>query len=228
MNSNPLLSVQSADNPEPRSPASMILDTSGSMGTGGRIGTLNQTLSQFKDDISGDTLVSLRAEISLVTFNDRVDFVDFCPVDEFEPPVLRASGGTLISPAINTALDLLDRRKQAYREAGISYYRALAVLLTDGKAHDPAEELAKVRQRLTFEEEGRHVAFFAIGIEEADVDELSQITPPNRPPLHIGSVENIAGLFKWLRNSMRRISGSTPGDRMELDPIEEYIDKYAF
>ena len=223
MKNNPLYAAEFADNPDSRCPVSLILDRSYSMNSGGRITKLNMALSQLKYDLSADTLASQRAELGLVTFCRKVEYADFRSVEAFEPPVLRPSAGTRISPAVNTALDLLDGRKAAYREAGVSYYRPLAVLLTDGKGRDSAEETARVKQRLIIEEEGRHVAFFAFGIEEADIRALSKITPPNRPPRHIGGAENIAGLIKWLSASVAQISRSTPGERLDLDDLEAYL-----
>ena len=220
---DPLSAVQYADNPEPRCACCFILDRSSSM-IGGRIKAVNDALVQFKADVSADTLASLRVDVSLIPFNHAVDPVDFCSVQEFEPPKLSASGGTKIALATNTALDLLDRRKQEYRVNGVSYYRPIALLLTDGEAeHDAPEELAMVRERLILEEEGRHIAFFAFGIGDADLEALSRITPPDRPPRHIGDAENIAGLFQWLSNSLAKISASTPGDRLGLDKLDRYL-----
>ena len=212
--------MQFADNPEPRGPGVIIVDRSSSMNRGGRIKAVNDALAQFKAEVSADTLASLRFEISLVSFNDTVDCVDFCSVQEFEPPELRASGGTKIAPAINASLDLLDMRKQEYRANGVSYYRPMALLLTDGQAdHDTPEELATVRERLILEEKGRRIAFFAFGIEDADLEALSRITPPNRPPLPISAILNPLHI-SWGFGGC----SSTPGDRLVLDPLDRYID----
>lgn len=221
---NPFAGVEFAENPEPRCPVTLIVDISGSM-HGQRIQAVNQALQQFRVELSKDTLAMLRAEIALVPFNHRTYFYDFTDVQSFMPPSLAAEGGTKISLAVNTALDLLDSRKQVYRENGISYFRPLALLLTDGKPeHDTAQEIANVRERLMLEEEDRRIAFFSFGVEGADINALAQIVPPNRPPKHIGSAMQIAGLFQWLSNSVAKISTSNPGDRIHLDPVEAYLE----
>ena len=210
-----------SDNPEPRYPYCLIVDSGG-------IKVVNDALAQFKADISADPLASLRIEISLVSFNHTVDYVDFCSAQQFEPPELTAGGGTKISRAINTALDLLSRRKQEYRANGISYYRPIVVLLTDGQAeHDSPEELAEVQERLIAEEDGRRIAFFAFGIEDAGLEALSRITPPHRPPQRLGDSANIAGLFSSVGNScgcVLRRSIPNPGERLRLEPFDAFLD----
>ena len=223
-NTNLMDSIQFAENPEPRCPVALIVDISGSM-QGQRIQAVNGALQQFKSEVSMDTLAMLRAEIALVTFNHRVDYYNFESVQSFTPPMLRAYSGTKISLAVNTALDLLDSRKQVYRENGISYFRPIALLLTDGyPEHDTPQELAAVQERLMIEEESRHIAFFSFGVDAADIQALTQIMPPNRPPRHIGNSMQIAGLFQWLSNSVAKISTSNPGDRIRLDPVDDYLD----
>ncbi len=223
-NTNLMENIQFAENPEPRCPVALIVDISGSM-QGQRIQAVNGALQQFKSEVSMDTLATLRAEIALVTFNHRVDYYNFESVQSFMPPMLRAYGGTKISLAVNTALDLLDSRKQVYRENGISYFRPIALLLTDGyPEHDTQQELVAVQERLMIEEESRRIAFFSFGVDGADIQALSQIMPPNRPPRHIGSSMQIAGLFQWLSNSVAKISTSNPGDRIRLDPVDDYLD----
>ena len=217
-------SVQFADNPEPRCPVALMVDVSGSMG-GRPIEAVNNALEQFRNELWRDTLATLRAEIAVVAFNHNVRWDDFSSVESFTPKKFRASGGTRISLAINTALDLLDTRKQVYRENGISYFRPIALLLTDGRPeHDTPVEIANVRERLMIEEENRQVAFFSFGVDGADIDALSGIMPPNRPPRHIGGATQIAGLFQWLSNSVAKISTSNPGDRVRLDPVDAYLE----
>jgi len=52
-----------ADNPEPRCPCVLLLDTSGSM-QGEPINALNNGLRAFKDDLIKDALASKRVEVA--------------------------------------------------------------------------------------------------------------------------------------------------------------------
>ena len=223
-----LMDTPFARNQEPRIPAVIIVDTSGSMSQQGRIDSLNQALARFKAGVAADTMAAYRADVSLVAFNHEVETVDFCSIHDFNPPLLQAHGGTRISLAVHTALDQLERRKREYDASGISRYRAIGILITDGRAeHDSAGELAQAKERIAAEEAKKQIALFTFGIGEADMDELSQIAPPNRPPRYLGDGRAIAAIFMALTESLYLISRSAPGQPAALrsfaDPMEAYI-----
>ena len=205
-----------ADNPEERCACVLLLDVSNSM-SGENIQRINDATMAFKGQVSADRLAALRADIAIVAFNHTIRVVsDFATVHDIEPPVLTASGGTKIAGAVNRALDMLDRRKQEYRKNNIGYYRSIVVLLTDGyPEHDTPEEIAQASRRIAEEEAGRHVAFFAFGVEGADWATLARIATPERPPLRIESAQ-IGDIFQWLANSVSVISTSQPGERLAL------------
>ena len=117
--------VEFADNPEPRCPCVLLLDTSISMNSNDAIGALNRGIQTFRDELEQDTLASLRIEIAIITFGAGVEVKqDFATVDSFDPPTLRADGpSTPMSQGIQMALDHTESRKQMYRDSGIGYYR---------------------------------------------------------------------------------------------------------
>ena len=205
-----------ADNPEDRCACILLLDVSGSM-TGKPIQRVNDAIQGFKDEVSRDRLTALRAEIAIVAFNHMVNIVqDFVTVRDFKPPVLTASGGTKIAGAINRALRMVDQRKKDYRANSIGYYRPIILLLTDGyPQHDTAEEIAEATKRIAEEEAGRRVAFFAFGVEGANMAMLAKIATAERPPLLVEEAQ-IGDIFQWLANSVSVISTSQPGERLTL------------
>lgn len=75
MDSNLLEQAEFADNPEPRCPVALVLDTSGSM-QGEPIKELNEGLQQFASALKNDSLASLRVEVAVVTFGGRVRALD--------------------------------------------------------------------------------------------------------------------------------------------------------
>jgi uncharacterized protein YegL len=208
--------VEFAENPEPRCPCVLLLDTSGSM-QGPRLDALNQGLRAFKSDLVQDTLASRRVEVAVVTFNNDVRVEeDFITADLFEPPVLTAGGQTFMGTAINKALDLLQARKSQYRASGIAYYRPWVFMITDGEPQgEPPEEIERAAERVREDEEARRVAFFAVGVEGANMATLSAVS--TRAPLRLIGL-NFREMFVWLSASIQRVSQSQIGDQVPLPP----------
>lgn len=81
------------DNPEPRCPCLLLLDTSGSM-QGAPISQLNDGLRIFAEQLLGDGLAAKRAEVAIVTFGPVQVVQEFTTAETWSPPSLTASGGT--------------------------------------------------------------------------------------------------------------------------------------
>ncbi len=209
--------VEFAENPEPRCPCVLLLDTSGSM-EGPAINALNQGLQTFKDDLIKNSLASRRVEIAVITFDCDVNIVqDFVTVDQFEPPMLIAQGLTHIGTAIQTALDLLQVRKSQYRTSGIGYYRPWVFMITDGEPQgEPDNFIEQMTQRLRQDEENKRVAFFTVGVENANMERLSEIAV--RQPIKLKGL-NFTELFLWLSASISAVSQSKVDEQVALPPI---------
>jgi uncharacterized protein YegL len=102
------------DNPEPRCPCLLLLDSSGSM-QGEPIRELNQGIAAFHRELLDDELAAKRVELGLVSFGPVRVVSDFQSVDRFQPPTLTAGSDTPLGKAILQGLDMLRRRKDAYR-----------------------------------------------------------------------------------------------------------------
>jgi uncharacterized protein YegL len=208
--------VEFAENPEPCCPCVLLLDTSGSM-QGASLEALNQGLRTFRDDLARDTLAARRVEVAIVTFDSTVQVVqDFVTADQFEPPTLTAQGMTHMGSAIHKALDMIQARKAQYRAHGVVYYRPWVFMITDGAPQGEADTIVeRAAQRLHEDEEQKHVAFFAVGVEDADMARLRQIVV--RAPVKLTGL-NFAEMFVWLSASMQKISQSKPEDQVALAP----------
>src|ERR1043166_9738593 len=131
--------VEFADNPEPRCPCVLLLDTSGSM-KGEAIEALNEGIRAFLLSVVKDPLASSRVEVAVVTFDNEVKVLqDFVTVDQFEPPTLAASGQTKMGSAIIKALDMIQDRKATYKANGVAYYRPWVFMITDGEPQGDPE-----------------------------------------------------------------------------------------
>jgi uncharacterized protein YegL len=192
----------------------LLLDTSGSM-QGAAITALNEGLRAFAADVASDPLARQRVEVAVITFGGAVQVVnEFATVANFTPPTLGADGGTPMGHAIEVALDRLEARKEGYRANGVPYYRPWVFLVTDGQPTDDWKAAAK---RVHDAEEANGMAFFAVGVDGADMNTLGQIAV--RTPLRLQGLA-FTELFLWLSRSQRQVSSSRPGDHLALPPVQ--------
>jgi uncharacterized protein YegL len=203
------------ENPENRCPVILLVDTSYSM-TGDPIQELNRGIAAFKEDVLKDTQASLSVEVAIITFGGKVALIqDFVTIDHFTPSKLETEGNTPMGQAIEKALDLLESRKETYKNNGIQYYRPWVFLITDGAPTDNWQLAAK---RLKDAEAQRRLLFFAVGVEGANFTVLNQISSSERPALQLNGLD-FRSLFVWLSSSMRRISSGKIGEAVELPPV---------
>lgn len=200
-----------ASNPEPRCPCILLLDVSGSM-NGQPLNELNAGLTTFRDELSADALALKRVEVGIVTFGPVKVEAPFTSASTFYPPTLQSQGDTPTGAAITQALKMVEERKHDYRANGISYYRPWVFLITDGR---PTDSWKSAAEAIREGEASKKFAFFAIGVQGADIETLRQISV--REPLSLQGLK-FRELFSWLSASLRSVSRSTPGTEVPLAP----------
>lgn len=201
------------DNPTARVPICLVLDTSGSM-DGAPIEELNEAIAMFFSAINNDEMAHDAADISIVTFGGNVvQAVDFGSIDRQSPPSLSANGSTPMGQAVETALFLLEERKQQYKATGVDYYQPWIVLMTDG---GPTDSITNAVNSCLNLESSKKLVLFPIAIgNEADMKTLAKFSSL-RPPLKLKGLR-FKELFTWLAKSVSATSQSTPGDTVQLD-----------
>jgi uncharacterized protein YegL len=194
-------------NPDPRIACVLLLDTSGSM-NGEPIDQLNQGFRLFCDEIRDDELAKKRAEITVITFGGtaRIE-IPFTEGRDLEPKALEAGGSTPMGAALNLALGQLAEQKQAYKEAGLEYYRPWLFVLTDGEPTD-REIFAAAAERVRQAEANRGVSVFGIGIgKAANMGRLGELSA-QRAPLRLDGL-SFREFFSWLSASLGAASASS-------------------
>ena len=177
---------------------------------GKAIQELNAGLKLFHDELTEDELASKRVEVAIVAFGPVRVENDFSTPEFFKAPELTADGETPLGAAIDKALEIVDERKETYRENGINYYRPWIFLITDGAPTDPWEKAAKKIQ--AGEKEGRF-AFFPVGVQKANMDVLAKLS--SRKPLKLDGLR-FRDLFAWLSRSLQKVSQSQLGSEVNL------------
>ena len=221
MNENQLMILRQEDlvnNPTARVPVCLCLDVSGSM-DGLPIRELNEGIRHFYEAIKADETALFAAEISVVTFggyNEAVCIEDFANIDRQSVPVVRAGGLTPLGEGVELALNLLERRKQEYKDKGVDYYQPWLVLMTDGAPNGDPDVLREAIQQTVSLVKQEKLTVFPIGIgPEADMSMLGKFSP-TRQPLRLQGL-NFKEFFSWLSSSVSRTSMSTPGEKVKLD-----------
>ncbi len=233
------------NNPTPRLPVVLCLDTSFSMGaveddgtlkdtgetifqdgrtwnlvTGGttRISELQKGIQLFYDAIREDEVAQFSAEVCIITFDSNVKCLeDFATIDR-QPslPELKPFGDTYMGEGVNLALDLLEKRKNEYKDKGVDYFQPWLVLMTDGEANGNGSELMRAISRTTEMINNKKLTIFPIGIgAEAGMETLAKFSPKRRP-LRLRGLK-FKEFFEWLSDSVSRTSQSMPGENVKLN-----------
>ncbi len=202
------------DNPSPRVPVALALDTSGSM-DGEPIRELNDGVGVFFDALLADPTARFAAEVAIVSFGGTVDTIrDFAGVEQAPPAALAARGGTPMGEAVSRAIDLLERRKAEYKAAGVEYHQPWLVLMTDGQ---PTDDVAPAAARTSKLAAARKLSVFPVGVgDAADMAALAAFSP-RRAPLRLKGLR-FEKFFEWLSRSVSAVSRSIPGQSVPLDP----------
>lgn len=210
----PFLLPEFLTNPEQRCPCVLLVDTSGSM-SGSPIDQINACLKLFKEEITSDGMARQRIELALITFGGSVHLVsDFQSPELFNPPVLTADGNTPMGEAVELGIEMLDKRKQLYKQAGIAYYRPWIFLISDGAPTDEWEYVAQ-KARTGDSDHNKKFCFFSVGVDGADLNILNKFCNPNRPPMRLKGL-CFRELFMWLSASLIGISNSQVGEAVSL------------
>lgn len=196
----------------------LLLDTSGSMG-GEKIAALNEGIDIFKKAVEKDEMAKMRVDLAVITFDDEVRVLhDFSSIENFDPPTLSADGSTSMGAAILKASEMIEERKQQYKQQGIDYYRPWLFMITDGEPTDirPGDSQWNDVIRIVHDgEQNNKFVFFTVAVDPANTDILTQIAP--KEPKRLKGIA-FDKLFLWLSKSLGKggVSGSTPGEQVPL------------
>jgi uncharacterized protein YegL len=191
--------------------------------SGDKIQELNSGLETLRTELLKDELTARRVELAIVTVGGSVRVVqDFASPAEMKLPALSAEGDTPLCAGIIQGIELAENRIARYEASDLDSYERWFIVVTDGEATDPAEVQEKAIQairRYEGQPRGKRIAFFAVGVEGADMRRLARLF--KRAPLKLRGL-SFARMFRWVSQSLTRVSQSRIGDRVPLtNPIAD-------
>lgn len=205
-----------ADNPTPRIPVVICLDTSSTM-YGKPIEDLSKALNLFYEAIYQNDDSKYSAEICVISFGDTVKVQSsFKLVSDKREIKLEAYGRTLMDSAIHKALDLLDERKAIYKKSGVPYYQPWLVIMTDAKiSMEQRENISFAVNRCNKLETDKKITIFPIGIgADANYQLLNKFSTKQRAFKIDHSKFEV--FFKWLSHGIGVVSSSQTGESINI------------
>ncbi len=204
-----------ATNPGPFAPAVVIADVSSSMAS--QMGELNSAIQELVDDLSSHEVASTRADVAIVSFATTAQVVTPMTIArDLQVQPMTAGGTTAMGEAINLALDVIVQRQDEYRATGVKANVPMVFLLTDGY---PTDEWRGAADRVHTLAAEQKLCFFGIGTSSADMSTLTQICPPEIPPLRMRD-GGFSQLFRFVSDSLIRRSKVAPGGTVTMPSVQ--------
>jgi len=194
-------------------PICLVLDTSGSM-HGNNIRDLNQNVHQFLQFVQNNPKARRNAEIAIIEFGGDVRVVSgYNAIENIQFKDLDAFGATPLGAAVEKALELLDIRRQYYRNNAIEHYKPIMLIMSDGEPTDDYVPVAEEVYKMVSE---KQLKIFPVGIgQKFNVGHLARFSPFLRPRL-ISNSSDFSELFELLS-----ASSSNPED----DSLDKWFNE---
>ncbi|MFI3328917.1 MAG: VWA domain-containing protein [bacterium] len=171
-------------------------------------------VNKFYDSVRRNQQANLSCEISCVSFSDDASCIeDFSPVSSKQEFVAPKTGDkTAMAKGVELALNLLESRKNDYKDSGIEYHQPWLVIFTDG---DSSDDVGYVQSRVKQLESESKLSVFTFALsDEVNMNTLSGFS--RRKPLSI-KTDKFEEFFEWLGKSVSIVSASRVGDKIKLD-----------
>lgn len=116
-------------------PVYLLIDISAAM-SGTAIDSVNNAIADLKHQLVSSPETLENCLVSLVLFNEIAKLYAFTPIDEFDPPVLVASGGRSLGAALHALVESLQQDVEGLRVGSRSEQRPLVVMIIGGSPTD--------------------------------------------------------------------------------------------
>ena len=223
-----MTTVDYSSNPNQRTPCVLVLDASGSMdsiGSSGksRIEALNEGVRILEQSLREDDTAITRVQLAIVSVggpaNEADIMMDWTDAINFQAFPLKTGGATPLGRGVQLGLELVEQGKKDLAASGISYTRPWMLIISDGEPTDDKSLWATVTRQCQAAIASKKVEVFAIGVEGANLQSLSELS--SKPPYMLDGIK-FRELFVWLSSSLSAASRSRPGDSLQLPSTDPW------
>lgn len=206
-------------------PVYLLLDVSGSM-SGEPIEAVRNGMQILRSALLKDPYALETVWISVITFGSDVQQVlPLTEVSQFNPPEIRASGGTALGGALIKAVECANKEVRKTTEEEKGDWKPLVFLMTDGlPTDDPEPGIAE------FKKYHWGIVVACAAGPGSDMELLKRIAwnekegNANVVELETADQTSIAAFFKWVSASVasgsRQVDGGSDADQLPPPPPE--------
>lgn len=174
-----------------RIPIFFCIDVSGSMGTKvgffeTRLSLLSKVMRKLLDNMKKHPVLSERAVISIVTYNDKAilqqSALDLGALDITNATYFNAENQTVFSLGLRRTLQAIDHYRDSVRRSDMETFTPILVFMTDGQpVGDNDAEIESVYREVWSRIQRDDLYVFPIGISrQADMSYVYSLTPSHR------------------------------------------------
>lgn len=194
------------------------------------ISRLTQAVQHFILLLMNDDNVRDSVEVGIVTFaDDPVVVRQIARLRDNDEKLIELKIGdkTAMGEGLIKTMNLLDIRKQQFKEAGVAYYQPLLILISDGIPNGKPSLLQKAKDRIHKQVAARKLSIFAIYIgNEKDKLKSMAYLKLIAGPDHVFEMgtANMMSFFEHLSQSVSKQAMSIPGENRSYDTKD--LDKF--
>lgn len=211
-----------------------LLDTSGNMSdrdpvTGViPINELNDAINRFKYEVCQDPHTKDVLDVAVMEYNEGFRIVqDFSPVEYLQPIKVKAKGNAYVCDALNAAVDMVSERSRFYRRSGAEPYKPWIVVITNGMTMDEAAAIDHTVARVNDQVNKNNVAVWTLMAGDMVSENINaswlfhQLC--GKRVLKLSGCD-FTGFFDWTNKSMRAVSQSSPGEKIQAQRLPQTIE----
>lgn len=193
-------------------PVCLILDTSGSMservrssrGMVVKIDELNNNIQELFRTIRADPNARIMSDVCLIRCGgEHPEIINgYSSVDKITFRPLIAEGRTPLGASVDLALDLLQKRRDFYRNTGVEHYKPILMIMSDGMPTEHMNVVYNAANRCASMVNNEGLKVLPIGIGDAARLDILDLFSPKVKAKCINNMDVFIKLFEMLSVSM--------------------------